>query len=128
VEIDLDDVRYIWRNDFERIIFRKTFARPHFCIVDGLDECTDFSNLFPLLAKIGDFIPLRIFITSRQVPEIALQFERLGACSRKISINDTTPDIKLYLTAAIPALPVHNSQSATELINRLSTRANGCSL
>ena len=125
VETDLRCSIYLAECVFELIIFHKTFATPHFWIVDGLDECTEFSNLFPLLAKIGDFPPFRIFITSRPVPEIALQFELLGACSHKITFNDTTLDIKLYLTAAIPVLSVHNSQSATELNNRPSTRANG---
>ena len=107
---------------------RKAFARPHFWIIDGLDEFIDFYSLFPLLANIGDFIRLRIFVTSRSVLDIAVEFERPGICSRIISIDDTTPDIELFLRFAASTLPFNNTPIKKYLINRLSAKARGCFL
>ncbi|ERF75026.1 hypothetical protein EPUS_08840 [Endocarpon pusillum Z07020] len=49
---DKADERSIWQKTFVSRIFHTTLKQTHYWIIDALDECTNQSVLFPLLAKI----------------------------------------------------------------------------
>ena len=78
IQFDKDDDRAIWRKIFVGGILRTQIYRPQYWVIDALDECINYSKLFPLLSKIESAFPIRIFITSRISPDLEKRFSQLG--------------------------------------------------
>lgn len=85
---DNQDERSIWRKILVPVLKGGSMTR-HAWIIDGLDECFRFSNLFRFMS---DFPPgLRAFVTSRITPEIDRGITSLGVRVnlRRLSVDDT---------------------------------------
>ena len=63
--VDKTDSRSIWRTVFASRISQINLRQPCYWVLDALDECSNYDALFPLIAKIEQEFPLRIFMTSR---------------------------------------------------------------
>jgi WD40 repeat protein len=130
IHLDKDDERSIWWKIFLNGIFKAEIHRPQYWVIDALDECINYTSLFPLLSKIESAFPLRVFITSRKIPEIKKQFNRLAhdVIVAEISIDDTNRDIALFLHSRIESLPVDTPREREELANKILLKSGGCFL
>ncbi|KAK4234743.1 nacht wd [Achaetomium macrosporum] len=78
LQLDHDNERNVWRTLFVSDIFEKATIA-HYWVINALDECTNFTTLLDsMLSKMDVSIPLRIFITSRETPELCRLFASLG--------------------------------------------------
>ena len=83
-----EDEKSIWRKLFVSGIFKVGPLSHHRWIIDGLDECARFTNLFHFLQKFPT--GLRIFVTSRNIEEISRGMASLR--SKVLSMNLTSSD------------------------------------
>ncbi|GES65301.1 ankyrin repeat protein [Aspergillus terreus] len=81
-------------------LFRQTFL-----IIDGLDEqdVLERRELLHYVFQIQQNVPLKIFATSRPIPEIREEFISRGSAEIEIQANDQ--DIAMYLQAKVHRLP-----------------------
>lgn len=125
--VDKTDEGSIWRNVFAARILRLEWRQPCYWIIDGLDECSNYQALFPLLSKVEKQQPLRILITSRPVLAIDRLFlrDKLERIVETISIRDSLDDIQLYLRANAEFLPAEDEDGRDRLLSRILNRSNG---
>ncbi|KAJ5682334.1 hypothetical protein N7462_005499 [Penicillium macrosclerotiorum] len=128
VNFDEDNERAIWRKLFLNSIF-KVDIPCHFWVLDGLDECINFSFLFaPILAKLPDSSPIRVFITSRFTLDLDKQFLSLGShkySSETISLEDTLPDIKALVEIKAQSWASRDEQHETAIVEKVLTKSKG---
>jgi WD40 repeat protein len=127
---DKDDERAVWQKLFIGGIFQTKLYRPQYWVIDALDECTNYAQLFPLLTKIESYFPLRIFFTSRVHSDIQHHFSRLGSrvIEAHISEKDILSDVELYLKSRMDILPVESKAEREELIGEILGKSQGCFL
>ena len=136
IRFDKDDERIIWRKLFGLAIFRADFQRPHYWIVDALDECSNTIAFCQMIIKIEETIPVRILVTSRRTPEIVTHFKGLQKQApsqvvffeEEISSTDTSSDIKIYLQSNMEKLPVSSVKTRQELLQKVLDKSSGCFL
>jgi WD40 repeat protein len=101
---------------------------PQYWIIDALDECVKYSELFSLLKSTPIFFPLRIFITSRKLADMAKLLTRQldGATVRIIDIpkQNTMEDIELYVSNRISDLAVDGEKERDELKSQIILKSN----
>ena len=103
-------------------IFQTKFPR-YYWVLDGLDECMDFGSLLDsMLAKLGEFLPLRILITSRETRELEKHFSNLGAqrvqC-KMISTANTLSDIKLLVETKAKSVLLKDDKDRAALVEKI---------
>lgn len=130
-----DDEKAIWRKVFTAGILRDEYHQPQYWIIDGLDECVNVGTFFQMITKIESSVPIKIFITSRKLPEIADHFTELqkqsggrGVVCEEISADETQNDITLYLQANMGRLRIMNEKSLHELSHKILVKSRGCFL
>jgi pimeloyl-ACP methyl ester carboxylesterase len=105
---DKADDTSIWTKLFVDRIFKLSFTKRHYWVIDGLDECANFNSLFTkkLLTKLPHRDKLRIFVTSRNLDVIERGLASLGpqASTYALSNSDTLNDIRLFLTTKLEEL------------------------
>ena len=124
---DKCDERSIWHKLFVAHIFGVTLKHTHYWIIDALDECSNQSIFFSLLAKIPKRFPLRIFISSRPYISLERLFtqERISTTVENIEREDSLSDIKMFLEARSHYLPVQTETARCDLIKQISEKSNG---
>jgi WD40 repeat protein len=129
VHLDHDEPRALWRKLFVGGIFRATFQRTQYWIIDALDECHNYNALFPLLAKLDSRIPLRIFITSRPSPMIHKGFTQLrNFITETASPENTLGDIKLYVKRKVEDLDIGHVEYMQKITSTILEKSEGCFL
>ncbi|KAK3176965.1 hypothetical protein OEA41_008291 [Lepraria neglecta] len=131
VQIDKTDERTIWRKLFVNGIFQiEASTRPHFWIIDALDECNNHALLFPMLAKVETPFPLKIFITSRHSSDFTKHFAILGSTviGEQISTDDTLQDIRLYVHEKVESLPLNEEAFRHNVVDTVVKKSSGCFL
>ena len=127
IAFERTDERAVWRTIFMSQIFRVELRQPHFWVIDGLDECTGFMSLFPLLAKIDAQFPLLVFITSRPslTIERALLREQILSCYESVTRERSLGDIALYVRAHARYLPCQSDESREQLVLTILEKSDG---
>lgn len=99
IQFDKENFQSIWRILFVGGVFQAKLIKPHFWVLDGLDECSHYCDLFSLLAKISPAFSLQIFLTSRPSPVLraSLNGNSLEAAVHEVGPETTLEDIKLYV-------------------------------
>ncbi len=64
-------------------------STPQYWVIDAIDECSKYQELFTLIKGF----PLRIFITSRKIPELQIIHRSLEASVSITCIEVSTEDI-----------------------------------
>ncbi|RKL39818.1 hypothetical protein BFJ72_g6545 [Fusarium proliferatum] len=126
--IDIRNVKSIWYNIFTSCIFNKALTRPHFWVIDALDEATQTSNAedyFLLLSKIDDEIPLKVFVTSRPTQELDHSFTQLPTIIELITPDDSMRDIQLYVNTWSANLPVDEVDDRNRLVDKIVRMSGG---
>ena len=121
------DERSLWQNLFVSIIFTTKLSHTQYWIIDALDECTNQSTLFPLLAKIPADFPLRILMSSCPSAAIERMFmkERIPTSIDKIERETSLGDIEMLLEARSHYLPVKTEMARCDLIKQILEKSNG---
>ena len=131
VQIDKTDERSIWRKVFLNGIFQiERSARPHYWVIDALDECKNHALLFPMLSKLETPFPLKIFITTRLSSEFKKHFALLGhtVSPEQISADDTLQDITLYVQHQVSMLPLDHEDFRRKVVDTVVGKSSGCFL
>lgn len=124
-KLDRNDERALWRTLFASRIFRAELRRPHFFVLDALDECRGFEAVFSLLAKVDRRSPIRIFLTSRPSRTLDKLFADQSISHFAVSIDRASikPDIELLVRSRAQHLPVDTDQSRESLIEEILLRS-----
>jgi WD40 repeat protein len=130
LKINQADERTIWRKIFMALIFKTNFTQPHFWIIDGLDECHNYAAIVPMLAKINEKFPLRVFLSSRTSSDLDKLFHSITQSTtlEHMSLHQTQADIRLYIEANIQSLPVEGDLARKELTEKILEKSNDCFL
>lgn len=126
--VDHENERDLWRTLFVLGIFRAATV-PHYWVIDALDECTSFAPfLDSMLSKMNPGTQLRIFIASRETPELCRCFASLGPrwhTQGHITAEETTPDIERIVTAKGEAFFTDSEESKKVLERRIIEKSKG---
>lgn len=120
--IDIRNHKSIWHNVFTGCVSHEKFKKPHYWVIDALDEAVDRGPLdeyFLLLSKIDDNIPLKVFITSRPSQALDNLFPRLPTITESITPDDSLADIQLYVETLSATLPVYGTEERKSLVKNL---------
>ncbi|KAK0619028.1 hypothetical protein B0T14DRAFT_495874 [Immersiella caudata] len=104
---DTTDDASIWRRLFTGSIFKLPSISQHCWVIDGLDECANFNQLFSkrfLAALPGQ---LRLFAASRPLQEIERGLAGLGSTRYSLQVlsdSDTVEDMRLFLSTRLEEL------------------------
>ena len=135
IRLDKHNEIILWKKLFMVVIFRASFPRPHYWVVDALDECSNQGYFFQMLAKIEESIPLKILVTSRRTPDIEShfldlqkQFRGKGVIGEEVTFSDTAQDIKLYIRANMQNAFARNEEQGQELLTKELGKSAGCFL
>ena len=131
IQLDNTDIRVFWRRVFVNGIFLiDESTRPHFWVIDALDECHNHAAFFPTLATIETPLPVKIFITSRHSSELRKQFTLLGSMviGEHISTEDTMHDVRLYVEDGVKSLPLDDEASRRQVVTAIVKKSSGCFL
>ncbi|KAL1868420.1 hypothetical protein VTK73DRAFT_3714 [Phialemonium thermophilum] len=135
VRLEHRNAKSIWRKVLEPFFLDTTKLPPQIWVIDALDECSDVTTFFDILLKLGPSTPLKIFVTSRRIDEIAAGFEQV-ACNGPTGLftasemqpEDTSDSIRIYLDRNKQRLHVNTDQQRELLLERILERSQGCFL
>jgi WD40 repeat protein len=99
---------------------------PQYWVIDAVDECVKYSDLFTLLKDLQSCFPFQIFMTSRKLPDMSRLTRLLEGCDTsivQIPIDDTKRDIELYVCSRIMDLPIDEEEEREELAQQILTKA-----
>ncbi|KAK4153160.1 hypothetical protein C8A00DRAFT_43887 [Chaetomidium leptoderma] len=119
----------VWKRLFTDCIFKISSLAQHFWVLDGLDDCVDYSAFFAgrLLSSLPN--NLRLFATSRGLEKIERGLASLGsdrAHMEVLSDMDTLADMRLFLTTRLAELDRHqNSKDREHMCNKVLHKSSG---
>ncbi|KAL7945337.1 hypothetical protein V8C42DRAFT_54964 [Trichoderma barbatum] len=127
---DKTDDATLWTKLFVDRIFKLQFEKQHFWVIDGLDECANFSSLFTkkLLTKLPHKRELRVFVTSRNLDAVERGLVSLGpqVTTYDLSDSDTVDDIRLFLATKLRELDRLESEDDLEaMCNKILEKSSG---
>lgn len=97
-----------------------------------MDECTKFPEFFSMLKGERPNFPLRIFLTSRNLPEMTQIQRSLEASvtltSIEIPVANTLDDIRCYIDNRIDNLAIDDFSERQKLASNILRRSNACFL
>ncbi|KAI1501045.1 hypothetical protein F5X99DRAFT_418835 [Biscogniauxia marginata] len=129
---DRDDARTIWNKIFQKAIFQARILTPQYWVVDAIDECNKYQEFFTMLKGLQLAFPLRVFITSRKVPDMQKLRRSLDASAtvvcREIVPEDVNHDIECYIRDRADNLPAVKVAENEDLVTSLLRRSNACFL
>ncbi|KAM5349228.1 hypothetical protein ACJ41O_005735 [Fusarium nematophilum] len=128
IGLDRADERTLWRILFLSIIFPATISR-HYWVIDALDECsTPMVLLETILPNLGESVPLKILVTSRDTADLDQGFSSIPLNriqSLPISSTDTKPDLKLLVETRAQALGVVGPGDRAALAEKILDKSKG---
>ncbi|KAI1391831.1 NACHT and WD domain protein [Hypoxylon trugodes] len=128
LSFDPEDVHSIWTKLFKRGVFQSDIRTPQYWVVDALDECSKYQELFAAIKGEKLSFPLRIFITSRNIPDIRrlchLSEPSATITSIEIPVEDSMDDIRCYVQSRIEDLQPDIIDNKEDLMNRIVERSN----
>lgn len=74
-------------------------------VIDALDECTKYTDIFQVLERLRRLKNLSLLITSRDDLEIRLQFTNLSIASLSIKRDDISVDIENFVSSELQRRP-----------------------
>lgn len=101
-------------------------------MIDAIDECSKYQELFTLIKGIQLSFPLRIFITSRKIPELQRIHRSLEASVSitciEVPAEDSTSDIDCYIQERVKNLANDLVGGKKDIAETLLRRSNTCFL
>jgi hypothetical protein len=96
-------------------------------VLDAIDECLGYPELFSFLKGMRLTFPLRIFITSRKLPDFPKLLRQLDTCVVhvvEIPVIDTMRDIGLYVRDRMKVLPIDGEEDREKLADEILLKSN----
>ncbi|KAJ5094546.1 hypothetical protein N7456_010407 [Penicillium angulare] len=127
---DIKNEGDLWNKLFLEGILKLPLKRDHFWVIDGLDECSNFSHIFTrrLLARFPQNGRVRMLVTSRSLDSIERGIKSLGTqvSLESVSNTDTFEDIRLFLTTRLTELDrLENDDSREAICRKILKRSSG---
>jgi WD40 repeat protein len=102
-------------------------------VIDAIDECTKYREFFTLIRGVQLHFPLRIFMTSRKIPDLnrihrTLEASSASAVCIEIPTEDNIEDIKCYIQMRVEHLALDAIAERNELADAILQRSNACFL
>ena len=101
-------------------------------VIDAIDECSKYPEFFAMIKGIELSFPLRIFITSRKIPDMARIHRSLEPSASltyvEVSAEDSTGDIDRYIQDRVKNLANNLADNKKEIAEILLRRSNSCFL
>jgi WD40 repeat protein len=124
------EAKTIWQKIFVSCILKLPLGRPQYWVIDALDECRDFGKLFPLLKTAQVSFPLRIFMTSRFIPDIRYSVQRLPPSKVRVTTDSVTPedteeDIRRLIKSREQDIPSENDRERAETSEKIVRNSQG---
>ncbi|KAK4455146.1 hypothetical protein QBC34DRAFT_391684 [Podospora aff. communis PSN243] len=128
LRLDHVDERTLWRILFLSGIFQ-TEMKPHYWVIDALDECSNPAAFDSMLSSIDSSIPLRILVTSRDAAD-SLDHDPLDrnpgiVRSLSITTTDTLQDLRLLIETKTRGLGVVDSEDRGPLAEKILAKSKG---
>lgn len=125
--INENDEGLVWRTLFTTLILRTELRQPQYWVIDALDECANYAVLFPLLAKVDEQFPLRIFLTSRPSLAIERSFSRenVAKITGSITLEASLGDIELFLEEHAHYILAENEEEREQLVQLVLDKSDG---
>jgi hypothetical protein len=105
---------------------------PQYWVIDAIDECSRYQEFVTMLKGEKPNFPLRIFLTSRNVPDMARLYRPLEASMAvvpiEIPLDNSMRDIERYIDSRIENLPLTEESDRDELARKILRRSNACFL
>ncbi|KAL2204292.1 hypothetical protein CC79DRAFT_1277034 [Sarocladium strictum] len=122
---DKDDARVIWNKIFKKGIFQERILSPQYWVIDAVDECTRYQELFTMLRDERPSFPLRVFITSRKIPNLPKLLKTLRPDLEPLEIpaSDTLHDIAAYIKTRADCFNVETDSEREELSKKLLSKS-----
>ncbi|KAI0967043.1 NACHT and WD domain protein [Xylaria arbuscula] len=127
IVIDPEDIRAIWHSIFRTTIFQTPKVNTQFWVLDAIDECLGYPKLFKFLKSIQPMFPLKIFFTSRKLPDFPQLIHQLDCHAVhvvEIPIADTMYDINLYVRNRIQSLPIERQEDKENIAQGILSKSN----
>lgn len=99
---------------------------PQYWVIDAMDECVKYGELFTFLKGIRFQFPLQIFITSRKLPDIQKILRQVEDCSVdivEIPVQDTKKDIETFVRSRMELLPIDNEEERHQLACKIVSKS-----
>ncbi|KAH8907338.1 NACHT and WD domain protein [Coniochaeta sp. PMI_546] len=129
---DLDDDLAIWTKVFRKCILQARVYTPQYWVIDAIDECSRYQEFLAMLKGEKPNFPLRIFVTSRNIPDMARLYRRLEASMAvvciEIPLENSMRDIERYIDSRIESLPLAEESDRVELARTILNRSDACFL
>ncbi|KAJ9160996.1 GPI inositol-deacylase [Coniochaeta hoffmannii] len=129
---DLDDDLTIWTKLFRKCILQARVYTPQYWVIDAIDECNRYQEFLAMLKGEKPSFPLRIFLTSRNIPDMTRLFRPLEASMAvapiEIPLDNSMRDIERYIDSRIDTLPLTEESDRDELAKKILRRSNACFL
>ncbi|KAL2164751.1 hypothetical protein VTH06DRAFT_46 [Thermothelomyces fergusii] len=123
----------LWQKVFVSGILTVEVKKPQFWVIDAMDECRGAADMTAFLARIQEYWPLSVLVTSRDAAEnyhpsgnFPVSFQ-----SYTIPAQDSLQDISLLLAENLAYLPCPASDkwpTAEALASDILERSEGCFL
>jgi WD40 repeat protein len=100
---------------------------PQYWVIDAIDECFKYADLFTLLKGTQSRFPLRIFITSRRIPDMQKFFRQLqgfAIINVEIPVVETKSDIELFVRNRMEVLSIDSGEEKQQLIDEILSKSN----
>ncbi|KAJ5150912.1 NACHT and WD domain protein [Penicillium canariense] len=126
ISYDLDDGRAVWSKIFKGGILPVPLHNPQYWVIDAVDECLKYTEIFTLLSGTHCQFPLRIFITSRKLPNMKKLVGQLEDCMVsivEIPLPDTKRDIELFVRNRMEYLPIDTNMEKQKLREEILSKA-----
>ena len=103
-----------------------------FWVIDAIDECGKYQEIFTMIKSVQVNFPLRIFITSRKIPDMQRIHRSLEASASvrciEVSAEDSIGDIDCYIQDRVNNLADDLAASKKDVAEALLRRSNACFL
>ncbi|KAI0132592.1 NACHT and WD domain protein [Xylariales sp. AK1849] len=122
---DKDDAATIWNKIFRKGIFQ-------YWVIDAIDECGKYQEFFTMVRGVQLSFPLRIFVTSRRIPDIQKLCRPLESSASitcmEILAEDSTCDIDCYIQDCVKNMTNDFVGGKEDMAGMLLRRSNACFL
>ncbi|KAK8022596.1 hypothetical protein PG993_013363 [Apiospora rasikravindrae] len=126
---DMDDARTIWNKIFRKAILDAPVRTPQYWVIDALDECLKYHELFTMIRGINPKFPLRIFVTSRKIEDMQIIERQLEPCasitSFEIPAQESGKDIEHYIQTRVKTLPIDTDSDKSDLARQMMQKSDG---
>lgn len=126
LRLDRVSAKVIWQKLFVSALPPDNYSWPVYWVVDALDESDSPLDVVEVLSGISTLrVPIKLFVTSRDLPAIKGAFFRIRSCPMTaLSLDDNTADIRLCAGLEIQNM-LGSDTIKQNIVNHVVERANG---